>query len=123
MMKTRVVQYKIQRLPSGTVVRQRRLTVDCLTPDFLFIFFIKPHPAKHSITRETQKQIKQLCGINGRQRAIPLTCSQNDTRHMEYKIYNIVFPPKLFFCQHVTFLPLLTGIDLKVGHQQPGSAP
>jgi len=39
--------------------------------------FINPHPAKHSIARETQKQIKQLCGIKGRYSAIPLTCSQN----------------------------------------------
>jgi len=50
---------------------------------FIYLLFINPHPANHSITKETQKRMKQLRGINVRHRAvIPLfTCSQNVTHH------------------------------------------
>jgi len=33
------------------------------------------------------KSIKQLCGLNGQHRGVPLTCSQNVTQHSEYKIF------------------------------------
>ena len=35
------------------------------------------------------KRIKQLCGLNGQHRAMPLTCSENVSQHPEYKILRI----------------------------------
>jgi len=49
---------------------------------FLFIYlFINPHQY-NATTKTVKKRVKQLCGM-------PLTCSQNITRHIHYKIYNI----------------------------------
>jgi len=35
------------------------------------------------------KRIKQLCGLNGQHRAMPLTCSQNVSQYPQYKILRI----------------------------------
>jgi len=57
---------------------------------FVCCLLIIPHQEREDkMSQEKQRWIKQLCGINGWHTAMPLMCSQNVTRHIQYKIYNV----------------------------------
>ena len=55
----------------------------------LFYLFINQSISKNTVYKITQfKKIKQMCGLNGQNRAVPLTCSQKHY-FITFSFYNV----------------------------------